>query len=261
MTTLSRVGDIVRQHDPDRFFTTLFAPAATRETLWALYAFNHELARTREIVREPMMAMIRLQWWREVVEGARRRHEVAEPLGAALDAGALRPADLLEIIEGREAEPDGTWIETVAATAGALATAAGHALGTTGSEAIAAAGSAYGAAGVLRNRAVAAAAGAGHRRTELAATGPRRPDPPRGPRRRPARRVRRPRPAPDHPGDPARPWRQARGGVGRRARAALTYSAATACCAVTRAAQNLNSGILPNGSSAGLVRRLAAASA
>ncbi len=155
MTTLSRVGDIVRQHDPDRFFTTLFAPAATRETLWALYAFNHELARTREIVREPMMAMIRLQWWREVVEGARRRHEVAEPLGAALDAGALRPADLLEIIEGREAEPDGTWIETVAATAGALATAAGHALGTTGSEAIAAAGSAYGAAGVLRNRAVA----------------------------------------------------------------------------------------------------------
>lgn len=155
MTTLSRVGDIVRQHDPDRFFTTLFAPAAARETLWALYAFNHELARARETVREPMMAMIRLQWWREVVEGARRRHEVAEPLGAALDSGALRPTDLLAIIEGREMEPEDAWIDAVAATAGTLATAAGHALGAPDSEAIAAAGAAYGAAGVLRNRAVA----------------------------------------------------------------------------------------------------------
>ena len=61
MTTLSRVGEIVRRHDPDRFFTTLFAPEAKRATLWTLYAFNHELARARETVREPMMALIRLQ--------------------------------------------------------------------------------------------------------------------------------------------------------------------------------------------------------
>jgi hypothetical protein len=39
------------------------------------------------------------------------------------------------------------------------------------------------------------------------------------------------------------------------------YSAATFCRAVTLAAQNLNSGIFPNGSSAGLVSRLTAASA
>ncbi|SDR56750.1 hypothetical protein SAMN05519103_05465 [Rhizobiales bacterium GAS113] len=43
---------------------------------------------------------------------------------------------------------------------------------------------------------------------------------------------------------------------------ALRYSAATLTpTALTRAAQNLNSGILPKGSRAGLVRRLAAASA
>src|SRR4051812_36914804 len=91
---LSPVGEIVRRHDPDRFFTGLFAPAGKREALWALYAFNHEIARAREVVREPAMAMIRLQWWREVVEGARRRHEVAGPLREAIDAGALDPADL-----------------------------------------------------------------------------------------------------------------------------------------------------------------------
>ena len=76
MTGLSAVGEIVRRHDPDRFLTALFAPAERREALFVLYAFNHELARAREVAREPMLAMVRLQWWREVVEGARRRHEV-----------------------------------------------------------------------------------------------------------------------------------------------------------------------------------------
>jgi len=41
----------------------------------------------------------------------------------------------------------------------------------------------------------------------------------------------------------------------------IGYSAAAACAFSIRAAQNLNSGILPNGSSTGLVRRFAAASA
>ena len=52
--------------------------------------------------RKPPLALIRLQWWREVVEGARRRHEVAEPLSAAIDAGALRREDLLGLLmQGR----------------------------------------------------------------------------------------------------------------------------------------------------------------
>ena len=77
----------MRRHDPDRFLTALFAPPEKRDALLTLYAFNHELARAREAVSEPPLALIRLQWWREVVEGARRRHEVAEPLAAAIEAG------------------------------------------------------------------------------------------------------------------------------------------------------------------------------
>ena len=65
----------VRRHDPDRFLSALFAPPEKRPALLALYAFNHELARAREAAREPALALIRLHWWREVVQGAPRQHE------------------------------------------------------------------------------------------------------------------------------------------------------------------------------------------
>lgn len=157
MSQLSPAGEIVRRHDPDRFFTALFAPADKREALFTLYAFNHELARAQEVVREPTMALIRLQWWREIVEGARRRHEVAEPLRDALDAGALHAPDLLAMIEGRESETPRTldeWCAYVMATAGAVAAAAGRALGAGELAPLRDFGAAYGAAGVLRNAAL-----------------------------------------------------------------------------------------------------------
>ena len=155
---LSPCGEIVRRHDPDRFLTALFAPPATRETLFVLYAANHELARAREVVSNPMAALIRLQWWREVAEGARRRHEVAGPLGEALDAGRLQAADLLAMIDGREAEiepieTEAAFRDYLQATAGGVAVAAGRALGAGGPalDALRDLGAAYGAAGVLRS--------------------------------------------------------------------------------------------------------------
>ena len=157
MTELSALGRIVQRHDPDRFFTALFAPPARRETLFTLYATNHELARAREVVSNPMLALIRLQWWREVAEGARRRHEVAGPLGEALDEGRLLAADILEMIEGREAEADevadlAAFEAYLRAAYGGVAVAAGRTLGADG-QALATLrgiGAAYGMAGVLR---------------------------------------------------------------------------------------------------------------
>lgn len=155
---LSTCAEIVRRHDPDRFLTALFAPPEIRETLFTLYAVNHELARAREVVSNPMLALIRLQWWREVAEGARRRHEVAGPLGDALDSGALHAPDLLGMIEGREAEADAieteaAFREYVRATAGGVAVAAGRALGAgeAALDALRDFGAAYGAAGILRS--------------------------------------------------------------------------------------------------------------
>lgn len=62
-------GELVRVHDRDRFLLSLFGPKDRREALWALFAFNHEIARTRELVTETAMGHIRLQWWRDAIAG------------------------------------------------------------------------------------------------------------------------------------------------------------------------------------------------
>ncbi len=86
--------------------TTLFAPPDRRAALWALIAFNYELARTREVVSEAVLGEVRLQWWREtlaaVYDGAPvRRHEVAEPLAAAIRAHRLSHEHFDAIIAAR----------------------------------------------------------------------------------------------------------------------------------------------------------------
>jgi phytoene synthase len=76
---------IVRDGDPDRYWATLFAPADKRPYLYALYAFNFEIARVRESVREAMVGEIRLQWWRDALQGEARGDVRANPVAAALD--------------------------------------------------------------------------------------------------------------------------------------------------------------------------------
>jgi NADH dehydrogenase [ubiquinone] 1 alpha subcomplex assembly factor 6 len=104
--TRSRMGEIVRRHDRERFLTALFAPEDRREALFALYAFNHEVAKTREVVTEPMLGQMRLQWWRETVggiyAGMPRRHDVAEALAAAVSRHHLTLAHFETILEARE---------------------------------------------------------------------------------------------------------------------------------------------------------------
>ena len=53
----------------DRSLTALYAPAEHRSAL-ALYAFNIEIARVREVVRDPMAGEIRLQWWSDAFAGS-----------------------------------------------------------------------------------------------------------------------------------------------------------------------------------------------
>lgn len=74
----------VREFDRDRYLATLFAPADKRGALLALYAFNVEISRVRDLAREPMPGEIRLQWWREVILGERGGEAGANPIAAAL---------------------------------------------------------------------------------------------------------------------------------------------------------------------------------
>src|ERR1051326_4699300 len=96
---------LLREGDKDRFLATLFAPPKYRRPLHALYAFNLEVARTRELAREPMPGEIRLQWWREVLGGAGRGDIDAHPVAAALRTTVVRyrlpPQALVELIDAR----------------------------------------------------------------------------------------------------------------------------------------------------------------
>ena len=101
----NRLAASVRAADPDRYFSALFAPAALRPQLFVLYAFNAELARVAETVREPMLGAIRLEWWRETAEGASRgtprNHDVARGLVALFEGEKVALADLEALIAAR----------------------------------------------------------------------------------------------------------------------------------------------------------------
>jgi phytoene synthase len=95
------IAQTVRRVDPDRYFSALFAPEPARVHLMTLYAFNHEVARVAETVRQPLMGEIRLEWWRETLDGARkgtpRNHAVARALAELFGAHPL-PAELFDAI-------------------------------------------------------------------------------------------------------------------------------------------------------------------
>jgi NADH dehydrogenase [ubiquinone] 1 alpha subcomplex assembly factor 6 len=111
-TALSYCAREVRDHDHDRYLTALFIPAPYREAVFALYAFNGEVARTREAVSEPILGQIRLQWWREAVEGVYqdkvREHPVVEGLSEAVRRFGLAQAQFETLLDARADDLDDT---------------------------------------------------------------------------------------------------------------------------------------------------------
>ncbi len=111
MARLSPLAGEVRRLDHDRFLCTLFAPPEARESLFALYAFNAEVARVREAVTEPLAGRIRLQWWRDVLEdiyggGEGPPHQVARALAGAVRRHRLSRQPFERLLEAREFDLD-----------------------------------------------------------------------------------------------------------------------------------------------------------
>ncbi len=107
MTSLSYCGEMVRKYDPDRFLLTMFEPADKREALFSLYAFNYEIAKTRETVTETQLGLIRLQWWRDALAGFYDRgdvlkHQGLEPLCDAIRAYNLPREQFDNLVYARE---------------------------------------------------------------------------------------------------------------------------------------------------------------
>lgn len=113
--------DLVRTHDKDRFLATLFAPEAAQPHLFALYAFNLEVARIRHLVSEAHIGLIRLQWWRDTLDamydGGTAGHPVAEALASAIAARGLPKPPLQALVTAHEFDlyadpmPDMTTLE------------------------------------------------------------------------------------------------------------------------------------------------------
>ncbi len=115
----SYCADQVRRFDHDRYLTCLFAPAERRQDLFALYAFNLEVAKTAEVVSEAPLGQMRLQWWRDAIDGiyAGRptRHEVVAPLAEAVRRHGLDRGAFERLIEAREFDLDEAPPETLCA--------------------------------------------------------------------------------------------------------------------------------------------------
>jgi phytoene synthase len=109
---------LVRAEDRDRYLSTLFAPADKRKHLFALYAFNVEIARIPELVREPMMGEVRLQWWRDALDGVAAgdvaRNPVANALLETVKGFDLPKNYLHELIDARAFDFSGEPMQTLA---------------------------------------------------------------------------------------------------------------------------------------------------
>ncbi len=116
-TQLSYCAALARRLDRDRFLCALFAPSDCREALFTLLAFNQEVARIREAVRDPLLGEIRLQWWRDSIaeiydslhnrkDAAGGGHQVLAPLGRAVRLYGLRRSHFEALIDARARDFD-----------------------------------------------------------------------------------------------------------------------------------------------------------
>jgi phytoene synthase len=98
-------AEFLRANDRDRYFATLLLETRTRDALSALYAFNADVASIRERAREPAAGEIRLQWWRDALDGdghgAVRQNPLAEALLDTIAAYGLPVPELLRLLDAR----------------------------------------------------------------------------------------------------------------------------------------------------------------
>lgn len=160
--SLQACADLVAKGDPERFRATMAAPVPARRVLFPLYAFNIEVSRAPWLTQEPLIAEMRLQFWRDVVEELAagkppRAHEVVQPLAEAVPQGLIGALDALIVARRWDiyAEPFAdraafdAYLEDSAAT---LVCVAGRALGASDAAApvLRDAGWAFGLANYLR---------------------------------------------------------------------------------------------------------------
>lgn len=151
---------IVERGDPLRFRTAMFAPVSQRAALFTLYAFNVEVSRAPWVTQEAMIAEMRLQWWRDVLDEIAkgspvRRHEVATPLSRIISPAQAEMLDVLVAARRWDIyrdpfEDDADLTRYIDQTAGNLMVVAAALLGQANEAAVRRAGYAAGVGAWLR---------------------------------------------------------------------------------------------------------------
>ncbi len=100
--SLDACAGLVERGDPDRFAAIMAVPVKARAKLFTLYAFNLEVARAPWVTQQPLIAEMRLQFWRDMLTSATpRAHDIAAPLHALVQETPVLTALLDRIIEAR----------------------------------------------------------------------------------------------------------------------------------------------------------------
>ncbi|MGV6813179.1 MAG: squalene/phytoene synthase family protein [Brevirhabdus sp.] len=104
--SLEACATLVARGDPDRFNALRAAPGHMQAVMWPLLALNLEVARAPWVTAEPMIAQMRQQWWRDVLDEIAqdkppRAHEVAQPLCDVLSGQNEAIAHLDRLIDAR----------------------------------------------------------------------------------------------------------------------------------------------------------------
>ena len=137
---------LVERADPDRLLAAMAAPPEARRVLFPIYAANAEIARAPYAATEPLIAEMRLQWWRDVMEEIAagegvRRHEVTTPLAEVLPpAGARLMSAVADArswdVSGAPFADEDALVRHLDATAGCMTWASAIALGADSAEEI-----------------------------------------------------------------------------------------------------------------------------
>lgn len=131
---LNACAQMVAKGDADRFLAAMTGTVAEREVLFPLYAFNLEIARAPFMSNEPMVALVRLQFWRDVIAGKTvAAHDVAGPISALIASGQVDASLLEQMLDAREGDVDGigrrsadAMLSYAKGTSGALMAAGGQ---------------------------------------------------------------------------------------------------------------------------------------
>jgi len=104
--TIADCAELVKEADEDRFLSAMAAKPEQRAALFPLYAFNVEVFRAAWASNEPMLCQMRLQYWRDMVEGIYAGAPspivpLAGPLAEVIKQGGLNKEHLLEMIDAR----------------------------------------------------------------------------------------------------------------------------------------------------------------